>query len=70
MPNKIESAIRKLLKKNQSAAEKGQKKRKMLKGVAGPDSTVTDEEALEREMKRREHFARKKLPNVLKNKKK
>lgn len=59
MPNKVESAIKKMLGKNEKALEKGKKKKSLL--VEGPakavtDSMVTDEEAFMNEMKRRKTF--------------
>jgi hypothetical protein len=59
---KIEAAIGKLLKRNQKAADKVQK----AKG-ASPDSMQRD---LEAELLRRQKFANRKLPNVLKEQKK
>ena len=67
MANKIEAAIRKLLNRNTSTAER-LKKRKVAE--AATDTMVTDEEALSRELARRQKFANKPLPDVLKEKRK
>lgn len=59
MADKITSAIKKMLGKNEKAAGKAKKKKGIP--IEGPgraisDSLVTDEEAIEREMKRRKSF--------------
>lgn len=54
MANKIESAIKKLMSKNERGLQKA-KKRKVVEAVS--DSTLTDEQMIAQEMKRRKIFA-------------